>query len=130
MTEGETVPFLVDTLLNASALTTSDPQRDAQLRSDRFFDVAHFPTITFASERVVETGPHMFDIEGELTMRGVTHPITFNGRIAALRRDESGVRRVRYEATARFRRSDYGMTYARGIVGNDVKLDVVIEAVS
>lgn len=129
-TEGETVPLLVDTMLDAAALTTHDAQRDAQLRSDRFFDVARFPTITFASERVVGTGPRTFDIEGELTMRGVTHPITFNARLAALTRDPNGARRVRYEASARFRRSDYGMLYGRGIVGNDVKLDVVLEAVN
>jgi polyisoprenoid-binding protein YceI len=129
-TEGENVPLLVDTTLDASALSTRDPQRDAQLRSDRFFDVARFPTIAFASERIVETGPRTFDIEGELTMRGVTHPITFSARLAALTRDPNGARRVRYEASARFRRSDYGMVYARGIVGNDVKLDVVLEAVN
>jgi polyisoprenoid-binding protein YceI len=125
----EAVPLLVDTLLNASALSTNDAQRDAQLRSDRFFDVARYPAITFASERVVDTGPRTFDLEGELTMRGVTHPITFSARLAALTRDPNGGRRVRYEASAHFRRSDYGMTYARGIVGNDVRLDVVIEAV-
>ncbi|MDB5072541.1 MAG: hypothetical protein JWM87_3652 [Candidatus Eremiobacteraeota bacterium] len=128
--EDESAPLLVDTMLNASALTTHDPQRDAQLRSDRFFDVARFPTITFASERIVETGPRTFDIEGVLTMRGVTHPLTFNARLAALTHDPNGARRLRYEASARFRRSDYGMVYGRGIVGNDVKLDVVLEAVN
>jgi polyisoprenoid-binding protein YceI len=127
--DGETIPLLVDAMLDASALTTHDAQRDAQLRSDRFFDVARFPTITFASERVVETGPASFAIEGELTMRGVTHPLTLNGRLTAMTREAGGKRRARYEASGTFRRSDYGMTYARGIVGNDVRLDVVIEAV-
>ena len=127
--DGETIPLLVDAMLNAAALSTGDPQRDAQLRSDRFFDVARFPGITFASERIVETGPATFTLEGELTMRGVTRAITLDGRLDTLTRDANGHRRARYEATGRFRRSDYGMVYARGIVGNDVRLDVVIEAV-
>ena len=127
--EGETIPLLVDAVLDASALSAGDPQRDAQMRSNRFFDVARFPTITFASERIVDTGSHTFAIEGELTMRGVTHPLTLSGHLAAITREPNGARRARYEVTGRFRRSDYGMVYARGIVGNDVALGVVLEAV-
>jgi len=127
--DGESIPLLVDAMLNASALTTYDAQRDAQLRSGRFFDVARFPTISFASEHVVATGPETFTIEGELTMRGVTRTIVLDGHVAAIARDASGRRHARFEATGRFRRSDYGMVYARGVVGNDVRLDVVVEAV-
>jgi polyisoprenoid-binding protein YceI len=127
--DGDAVPLTVDATLSAAALTTHDPQRDAQLRSDRFFDVARYPTISFASERIAETGPRTFTIEGELTMRGVTKPMTLNARCAGVSRDASGTRRVRYEASGRFRRSDYGMAYARGFVGNDVALDIVLEAV-
>lgn len=128
--EGELVPLMVDAMLSASAISTGDPQRDAQLRSDRFFDVARFPAITFASERVEATGPERFNLDGELTMHGITRPITFDMRVASMRRDPDGRRHVRYEGTARFQRYEYGMTYARGIVGNDVLLDVAIEAVN
>ena len=128
--DAETVPLLIDAILDAASLDTHDLQRDAQLRSERFFDVAHFPKITFASERVLETGPGTFLVEGELTMRGVTRPITFETRLVFIRRDHDGKRRARYESVGHFRRSDYGMTYARGIVGNDVRLEIAIEATS
>ncbi|MEA2718996.1 MAG: hypothetical protein QOJ39_860 [Candidatus Eremiobacteraeota bacterium] len=127
--DGDTVPRSVAATLDAAALTTHDTQRDAQLRGDHFFDVARFPTITFASERVTATGPSAFAMEGELTMHGVTHAIAFDGHVADITRDASGRRHARYEVTGRFRRSDYGMSYARGMVGNDVRLDVVVEAV-
>lgn len=129
-TDGASVPLIVDAMLTAAALNTRDPQRDAQLRSDKFFDVAAFPTISFASERISETGPHSFTIDGELTMRGVSRAMRLNGHVAATTTDAQGRRRVRYEATGNFRRSDYGMAYARGIVGNTVALTIVLEAVN
>ena len=127
--EGALAPHLVDVILDSASLTTHDAKRDADLRSERFFDAAHHPTILFESRRVTETGPLTFTVEGTLTMRGVSRPISFDTRIGALRVD-GDKRRVRYEATGRFRRSEYGMTYARGIVGDVVTLDVVIEAVN
>lgn len=126
---GTQAPSRVDVVLQAAALTTHDAKRDADLRSDHFFDVARFPQITFASDRVRATGARTFAIDGRLTMRGMTRPITFDARATGVRDDASGKRRVHYDAVGRFRRSDYGMTYARGVVGNVVKLSVTIEAV-
>jgi polyisoprenoid-binding protein YceI len=127
---GITAPSRVDVVLRAAGLTTHDAKRDADLRSDRFFDVARYPQITFASDRVVATGPQSFAIQGQLTMHGVTRPITFDARASGVRNEADGRRRVHYDAVGRFRRSDYGMTYAAGVVGNVVKLTVAIEAVN
>ena len=127
--EGALAPHIVDVILDSASLTTHDAKRDADLRSDRFFDVIRFPMISFESRRVTETGPLTFTVEGTLTMRGVSRPISFDTHIGGLRVD-GAKRRVRYEAIGRFRRSEYGMTYARGVVGDAVTLDVVIEAVS
>jgi polyisoprenoid-binding protein YceI len=126
---GTQPPSRVDVVLQAAALTTHDAKRDADLRGDHFFDVARYPQITFVSERVRTTGPQTFAIDGRLTMRGVTRPITFDARATGVRGAPNGRRRVHYDAVGRFRRSDYGMTYAQGVVGNVVKLSVTIEAV-
>ena len=126
---GTTTPSRVDVVLRAAGLTTHDAKRDADLRSERFFDVARYPQILFASDRVRTTGPQTFSIDGQLTMHGVTRPITFDAHATGVRGDASGKRRVHYDAVGSFRRSDYGMTYARGVVGNVVKLNVTIEAV-
>jgi polyisoprenoid-binding protein YceI len=126
---GVTTPSQVDVVLQAAALTTHDAKRDADLRGDHFFDVARYPQITFDSDRVRTTGPQTFSIDGRLTMHGVTRPITFDAHATGVPGDASGKRRVHYDAVGSFRRSDYGMTYARGVVGNVVKLNVTIEAV-
>ncbi len=122
------VPLEVDATLDAALLDTHNPGRDAQLRSQKFFNVARFPTIGFASERVTATGPQSFAIDGELSMRGVTHPLHLDGAVTGVRRDADGRERARYEATGRFRRSDYGITYANVVVSDEVALDIVIEA--
>jgi polyisoprenoid-binding protein YceI len=128
-TGGLTTPSRVDLVLRAAALTTRDPKRDADLRSDHFFDVARYPQIMFDSDRVRETGPQTFSIDGRLTMHGVTRPITFDAHATGVRSEAGGKRRVHYDAVGSFRRSDYGMTYARGVVGNVVRLNVTLEAV-
>lgn len=126
---GLTAPSRVEVVLQAAALTTHDAKRDADLRGDHFFDVARYPQITFDSDRVRTTGPQTFSIDGRLTMHGVTRPITFDAHATGIHADASGKRRVHYDAVGSFRRSDYGMTYARGVVGNVVQLNVTIEAV-
>jgi polyisoprenoid-binding protein YceI len=125
-----TIPAQVDVRLDAGQLTTHDANRDAELRSERFFNVARFPVIRFVSDRVAGTDVESFTIHGQLSMRGATHPIVFTTRCVELGRDPDGKRRLRYEAAGGFRRSDYGMTADRGIVGNQVALHVTIEAIS
>jgi len=129
-TDASTTPLLVDLRFASAALTTGDPKRDADLRSDKFFDVARYPTILFASEQIVETNAGTFSVKGSLTMNGTTRPILLEGHSLPEQRDADGKRHVRYEATGSFHRSDFGMTSARGIVGNGIALDVIIEAIN
>ena len=126
-TDHTVVPIVVDVMLDSAAMTTNNAQRDADLRSDRFFDVARYPTITFASSRVVGADPS-FKVDGDLTMRGVTHPIEFDARVAQVTSGPGGAQHIRYEATGHFKRTDYGMVALRAFVGNDVTLRVVIDA--
>ena len=87
---GDGAPLSVNATLDASRLDTHDSERDAQLRGAQFFDVARFPTITFASDRVTPTRPDTFAIDGGLTMRGVTHQLRLDAHFAGLRTDANG----------------------------------------
>jgi polyisoprenoid-binding protein YceI len=120
-------PVAVEARMNAGALRSDDARRDADLRGSEFFDVARYPTIRFAGDRVTATGPNSFRVEGALTMRGITHLMTLDARVAGHRRDARGTERARYEARGHFHRSDFGMTYGEGLVGDDVTLQVVLE---
>jgi polyisoprenoid-binding protein YceI len=125
--DGSAAPLAVQATLNAGAMHSNDARRDAQLRSSRYFNVARYPVIDFSGDHVVPTGPDAFRIEGALRMRGITRPVTFDAKLAGIVRGPDGRQRARYEARGRFRRSEFGMTYGKGIVGDNVTLQVVLE---
>lgn len=81
---------------------------------DQFFDAANHPRITFVSTRVEPTGPRTARVIGDLSLHGVTRPVTlaatFNGGYKAGKMDPSGAR-IGFSATGAFRRSDFGIGY-------------------
>ena len=123
------IPRKVEVTLDASSTTSGNPQRDADLRGGKFFDAARYPTIIFTSAQVVGTNPAKFTIAGSLTIHGISRPISFETHVAGTSTDVNGKQHIRYVAVGSFRRSAYGITYARGIVGDNVSLNVVIDAV-
>ena len=105
--------------------------RDEHLRGADFFNVQEFPTMTFKSTRVVFKGDEPHTIEGNLTMLGVTRPVTLT-----LERWKCGpdmrTQGKRYfcggNATGSFKRSDFGMKFIVGPVSDEVKLWTSLEA--
>ena len=95
-----------------------------ELRSKMFFDAAQFPTMRFKSTRVVPTGAGKADVTGNLTMHGVTRPLTlhvkFNG--AGAMPMMKGAYAAGFSATGTLRRSDFGVTAGVPMVGDEVKL--------
>ena len=65
----------VDVTIDVSTVDTREPARDKDLRSDHFFDVEHFPTMTFKSKKVEAAGTGKLKITGDLTIRGVTKQV-------------------------------------------------------
>lgn len=120
--------------IKATSIDTGVAGRDNDLRSANFFDVAQYPTITFASRRVEKQGSG-FVLIGDLTMHGVTKEVaisfTFNGKI----KDPRGTWRIGCEGQLTINRQDWGISYNRAIdtgglvVGNDVKIELSVEAV-
>ena len=123
------LPLEFGVVLDSADMTTHDTGRDAALLSDRFFDVARYPIIRFTSDQIVGSNADTFTIHGQLSMRDQTHPIVFTTHRVQLGFDGDGKRRIRYEATGGFHRSDYGMAADPGVIGNEVALRVEIEAV-
>src|SRR5215831_8495599 len=66
----------VDASVNAASVDTGNEKRDADLRSADFFEVEKNPTLSFKSTKAVKTGKNKFKVTGDLTMRGVTKPVT------------------------------------------------------
>lgn len=102
----------IEIAIDAASVSTHDRQRDDHLRNADFFDVATHPIITFRSTAVRRAAVSTFRVAGELTLRGITRPITLDvHEVTRAHRDFRGVRRVGASATARLLRSDFGITY-------------------
>lgn len=131
--DGKAIKEATGTIQTAS-IDTGVPQRDDHLRSPDFFDAAKFPTITFKTKRVEQSGDQTILI-ADFTMRGVTKevrlPVTLNGPI----KDQTGATRIGLEAKAKLNRKEYGIAFAQALesgiamVGEQVDIEIDAEAV-
>ena len=113
--------------IHADSIDAQDVLFDSILRSERFFDVARFPFMTFMATRIETTGPNTGKITGELTMRGVTRPValdvTFN---KAGSHPVTGRHLAGFSATGTVKRSDFGMTLGLPGIGDTVNLSIEV----
>ena len=120
----------VEVTIEAGSVDSRVEMRDNDLRSDHFFDVQKHPTITFRSTKVESAGADKLKITGDLTIRGITKPVTLDvdGPSKPVK-DGQGRLHMGVSATATVNRTDFGMTGYQGIVGNEVTLTIDAELV-
>jgi polyisoprenoid-binding protein YceI len=125
----------VDLTIDPTTIDTHEAKRDGHLKSPDFFDVAKFPTITFKSTKIDKAGKAKFKVTGDLTMHGVTKPVTLmvEGPAPGLKNPFGGVSSGA-SASGKINRKDWGLTWnkplesAGGVlVGDEVTLDVNLE---
>lgn len=117
----------IDATIDVASLNTREPKRDADLRSALFFDAEHHPAMTFVSKSARSTGDGGLDVTGALTIRGTSHDVTLAVRdISEVQIDMRGNQRIGATASAKIKRSDYGMTWNKALeTGGVVVGDVV-----
>jgi polyisoprenoid-binding protein YceI len=93
------------------SIDTANQQRDEHLRSADFFKSDEFPTMTFRSTSVEALGGDDYRITGDLTLLGITKPITIDMEFLGATKDMYGNDRVGFEGKAEIKRSDWGMTW-------------------
>lgn len=119
----------------ADSIDTGIAKRDTHLRSAEFFNVAKYPEITFKSRSVKQTGPQSGDILGDLTMHGVTRPITLHVKLASPLKEGASAQRTRWEVTSDpIKRRDFGLMFPSGVetvsmIGQEITPKIEIEAV-
>jgi len=118
-----------DVVINAKSVDTGYAVFNEHIQAADFFDTQVFPTITFKSTRMTFNGDRPASVTGDLTIKGVTRPVTlnithFNCGIHMIRRVET----CGANATGKIRRSDFDMGKHTPFVGNDVTLTLAIEA--
>jgi len=133
----------VEATIDATGLWSGEPARDAHLKSADFLDVEHHPTISFRGKGVELISPDEGRILGELTIRGVTRPVTLDVRFLGQWEtpwwehgvDKGPKTRAGFLATARINRKDFGVSWngtldSGGVVVSDeVELTIDAEAI-
>jgi len=121
----------VDVTIDAGSVDTRQPDRDKDLRSDHFFDVEHYPTITFKSKKVEQVASGKLKVTGDLTIHGVTKEVILDvdGPSAAIK-DPWGNQRMGVNATTKINRQDFGVKYGPGVIGDEISITIDAEMVS
>lgn len=101
----------VDVTIDLASLTTGNEGRDNHLRSADFFDVEHYPTATFRSTKVEQRGEDRLRVIGDLTIRGVTKPVTLDVTVEGKFKDMQGKDRYGFTATTSFSRKEFGLEW-------------------
>jgi len=97
--------------IDATSIDTRNEQRDAHLRSNDFLSMEEFPTITFTSTAVEQTGPTTVNLTGDLTIKGITHPVTVPFEFQGAATDPFGNLRVGFEGTTVINRKDWNVSW-------------------
>lgn len=131
--EDHTAPQL-DVTVDVNSISTRDDQRDAHLRSADFFDVEGFPTMHFVATKARPKGEDWV-VDGELTIRGTTRPVSLDVEFLGGVVDPWGGSRLGFSASTEINREDFGLGWnvaleAGGVVvGKTVKLEIEAELV-
>src|SRR5579864_1353054 len=97
--------------INVTSLTTNNPQRDNDLRGSYFLELEKYPTITFKSTRIEQTGSDTYRLTGDLTIKGITRPLTLDVQRYGEINDERMGHRVAFSAEGQINRKEFGMEF-------------------
>jgi polyisoprenoid-binding protein YceI len=126
----------VSLTIDAATVDTNNADRDQHLRSDDFFAVDTYPTITFRSSRIVRTNEDRYDVSGTLTIRGIAREITLPVTYLGIANDPWGNARAGFETDITINRKDFGLAWNATLetggflVGDDVRISLSIQAIA
>lgn len=129
------LPTSFQMTIDATSISTNNEKRDEHLNSPDFFNTAEFPTITFESTKIEGTRDDL-TITGDLTMRGVTKPVTLKGDMSETITDPWGNSRASLAVKGKISRAAWGLTWNQALelggllVSDDVKLEIEAQAVA
>ena len=124
----------IEATLDVSTLNTGEPQRDGHLKSPDFLELEKYPTITFKSTQVERKGEEEYAVTGDLTIHGVTRPVTLSVEgPTPPQKDPWGNVRIGLEATTKIDRKDFGLIWNTALetggilVGDTVHITIEAE---
>lgn len=120
--------------IDANSIDTKDENRDNHLRSNDFFGADENPSITFVSTSVTPNGSDEFKLHGDLTMNGVTRPVTLDVEYNGMGTSPMGPQVYSFSAETKVNRKDFNMNWNAALetggflVSDDVKIEIEVEA--
>jgi len=126
----------VSVTIDTTTVDTREPDRDKHLKSEAFFDVAKYPTITFQSTRVERNNDGSLKVTGDLTIRGVTKSAVLTATLPkAPIKDPWGLQRTAVSASTKINRQEFGVAWNQKldsggvVVGDDVNITLDVEMI-
>jgi polyisoprenoid-binding protein YceI len=126
----------VNVTIDATTVDTREPDRDKHLKSDAFFDVSRYPTMTFKSTKVEKNADGSLKVTGDLTIRGVTKGVVLTASAPKPPiKDPWGLQRTAVSATMKVNRQDFGVSWNQKLdsggvmIGDDVNITLDIEMI-
>jgi polyisoprenoid-binding protein YceI len=126
----------VSLTIQAASISTGQEQRDGHLRTGDFFEVDTYPTLTFVSTEVSRPEADIWSITGDLTIKGVTRPVTIEFEQTGSAKDPYGNLRVGFEGSTAINRTDWGLTFNAALetggvlVSEKIKLEFDVSAIA
>jgi polyisoprenoid-binding protein YceI len=124
---------LIDFKIETASINTNNGDRDNHLRSADFFDAEQYPYITFKANEIVKKDEE-YELNGDLTIKGVTRPATFEVEYGGKGTNPWGVEVVAFNAEGKINRKDFGLTWNQSLetggvlVGEDIKISLDLQA--
>jgi polyisoprenoid-binding protein YceI len=115
----------VQVTIRTDSIRTNHEARDNDLRSANFLDVEHFPVITFVSTSVEPDGQDRYKVLGDLTIKGITHPVTLDLTRYGEFNDPAMGHRIAYGARTQINRKEFGLTFSMMLDGKFVVSDEI-----
>lgn len=117
----------VEVVIKADSLDTANDKRDQHLTGPDFFNTKQFPEISFKSSKVTHSGDGKYLLDGTLTLHGVKKPLSIELVKTGAGVNMMAAKIVGYEATFTIKRSDFGMKYLVGPLGDEVLVIAAFE---
>ncbi|HET9111794.1 MAG TPA: YceI family protein [Ktedonobacterales bacterium] len=124
----------VDVTIETASITTGDENRDGHLRSGDFFESEKYPTITFTSKTVEALGGEKYRVAGDLTMHGVTRPVSFDITREGVTKNMQGKSLQAFSANLTLSRKEFGLEWnvalesGGWLVSDQVKISLEVQA--
>ena len=124
----------VEATIDVAGITTGIPKRDEHLLSNDFFDAAKFPNMIFRSTKVEASGGNRFKVLGDLTIRGITRPVSLDAEYSGPIKGTEGELSIGFSGTTRINREEFGLNWNVSlegggvVVGKEVQIYIDVEA--